>query len=77
MEAQSGATTTAKKYEPHLSELKTDEEQVRRVRDLVMNADTFEEMLEDFVRYGVTKRMYFLQQFAMQYDPTRNVDKKG
>lgn len=63
-ETTSGQATTQKKYEPHLSELSTDAEQIERVRELVLEADTLEEMLQDFQRFGVTKHMYFLQSFA-------------
>lgn len=66
MEQASSPVTTIKKYEPHLDELKTDAEQVERVRQIILEADTFEEMIEDFERNGVTKRMYFLQTFALE-----------
>ncbi len=61
---QSNTTTNVKKYEPHLSELKTELEQFERVREIILEADDFEEMVEDFIRYGVTKRMHFLQTFV-------------
>lgn len=64
--AQQGTSGTEKKYEPHLSELKTDEEQVERVRQLVLEADDLEEMIQDFRSNGVTKNMYFLQTFARE-----------
>ena len=62
----SNPSTTPKKYEQHLRELATDEEQVERVRELILEADSMDELGEDFERNGVTKPLYFLQTFARE-----------
>ncbi len=58
---QAPSASGIKKYEPHLDELATDDLQVERVRELILEADTWEEMCQDFGRHGVTKPLYFLQ----------------
>lgn len=63
---QSNISTTPKKYEPHLDELTTDEEQIKRVRELILEAITWQGMCVDFDRNGVTKPLYFLQIFARE-----------
>lgn len=61
---QTNKGSGVKKYAPHLSELKTDVEQQARVREIVLEADTLEELFQDLERFGVTKPLYFLQCFA-------------
>lgn len=45
----------------------SDGEQIERVCELILEADTLEEMLQDFHHNGVIKSMYFLQTLARAY----------
>jgi hypothetical protein len=64
MNTTNGIQTTIKKCEPHLRELVTDEEQIERVRELILEADSMDELGEAFERFGVRKPLYFFQMFA-------------
>jgi uncharacterized coiled-coil protein SlyX len=68
MNTTNGIQTTIKKYEPHLRELATAEEQIERVRELILEADSMDELGEAFERFGVRKPLYFLQTFARLED---------
>lgn len=61
-------TGSGPKFEPSLQDLATDKEQRERVRELLLDADTWEEMCVAFDRFGVTKPLYFLQSFARDSD---------
>ncbi len=52
--------TAATKYEPNLQELATEDERIARVKEIITEADSLEDMLKDFQRFGVTKPLHYL-----------------
>jgi len=73
MDLQSNGNTAGKKYEPSMDELGTEIDRIMRVRDIILAADTFQEMCDDLNKYGVTKPLHFLQRFAQLFDPGREI----